>query len=368
MEHEVWVEIDLSAVKHNLGKIKEAVAPETGVIAVVKANAYGHGLEKIAATLDQAGAEMFAVTSIQEAIALRKTGITKSILNLCYLSPQDVEEAIERKIIATVYNWDSAQILHEQAATLHKPLKIHIKIDTGMSRLGISAAEAVKTVPKIIDLPYFRVEGIYSHFADESDAGMVKQQFEEMQNVLFQLQQAKRIVPAVHMAKSDILFQSTQYHYDAVRPGIALYGYSPTGRELKPALNLKTVLVQIKRIPKGAKVGYMQTYTAPSEMLIGILPIGYSHGYDRGLSNKGYVLVDDWKCPVIGRVCMSQTIIDLSPVRSTSRLHIGKEVTVIGKGNRQEIAVNEIAKLLDTNSYEIVTRIPSSVHRIYSGE
>ena len=150
-----------------------------------------------------------------------------------------------------------------------------------------------------------------------------------------------------------------------MRPGIALYGYKPNGEGLEPALSLKTKLAQIKRIKKGAKVGYMQTFTAAADMNIGILPIGYAHGYDRGLSNKGYVLIDEWKCPVIGRICMGQTIVDLSSVRISSKLHIGKEVVVIGKQGRQEITVDEVAKILDTNTYEVVTRIPESVKRIY---
>lgn len=363
--NDVWAEIDLSAIEHNVGVIKQSLMPDTGIIGVVKSNAYGHGLVEVSQKLDQSGVDMLAVTSIQEALILRSRGISKSILNLSYTDPGNVELCIDKKITITVYDFAQAETLHKEAERLKKPLHAHIKIDTGMSRLGIPADETEKYVPQIMRMPYLRIDGLYSHFADEDDIRFVKEQFGAMQKCLFDLQRNGFLVPAVHMAKSGVLFQSNGYHFDAVRPGIALYGYKPEGRGLRTALALKTKLVQVKRIKKGAKVGYMQTYTAPTEMTIGILPIGYAHGYDRGLSNKGSVLVDDWKCPIIGRICMAQTIIDLSAIRIMSKLTMGKEVVVIGRQNKQEITVDEVAKLLETNSYEVVTRIPESVPRIY---
>lgn len=362
---DVWAKIDLGAIKHNYNYVKSRVSKETGIIAVVKSNAYGHGLEKTAEALVGEGCEFFAVTSVDEAVNLRQRGISQAILNLSYTDATAVEEMINRRLVATVYDEESALVLHEAAAVLHKPLKIHIKIDTGMSRLGILPDDVMKIVPQLFDMPYFRVEGMYSHFADESDMRFVEEQYQKMQSVLFSLQKAGRVVPAVHMAKSGVLFKSTKYHFDAVRPGMALFGHKPEGKNLIPALSLMTKLAQVKRVQKGSKIGYMQTFRAPMDMTIGILPMGYAHGFDRGLSNKGYVLVDGWRCPVIGRVCMAQTIVDLSPVRSSSRLQIGQEVVVIGKQTRNEITVVEIAQLLDTNTYEVVARIPESVHREY---
>ncbi len=367
MEHDVWAEIDLKAIRHNVDIVKQQLLPDTGILAVVKANGYGHGMVEVAKSLTDSDAiDMFAVTSIEEAITLHQSGITKPILNIGYTAAKDVKEAIARGISVTVYDRDCAVMLHEVAEELRKPLRIHIKLDTGMSRLGILPDAAIKLVPEISRMPYFRVQGIFSHFADESDNQFVQQQYDTMQSILFDLQKSGYTLPAVHMAKSAVLFQSKEYHFDAVRPGLALYGYGPDGHDLQPAMSLKTVLAQIKRIPKGSKVGYMQTYVAPREMLIGVIPIGYSHGYDRGLSNKGHVLVDDWQCPVIGRVCMSQTIIDLSAVRSTSKLAIGQEVVAFGKQKRQEITVDQVAKWIDTNRYEVVARVAESVHRTYS--
>jgi alanine racemase len=365
MNSDVWAEINLSAIEHNLEVINKALLPDTGVIGVVKSNAYGHGLIEVSKVLEQSGIDMFAVTSIAEALDLRKNGISKSILNLSYTDIENVEICIDKKVTITVYDLVQAEALNSAASKIKKPLRVHIKIDTGMSRLGIAAEDVDKVVPQIMRMPYLRVDGIYSHFADEDDESFVTEQFNAMQKCLFDLQRNGFLVPAVHMAKSGILFKSNEYHFDAVRPGIALYGYKPNGEGLEPALSLKTKLAQIKRIKKGAKVGYMQTFTAPADMNIGILPIGYAHGYDRGLSNKGYVLIDEWKCPVIGRICMGQTIVDLSSVRMSSKLHIGKEVVVIGKQGRQEITVDEVAKILETNTYEVVTRIPESVERIY---
>ncbi len=366
MHHDVWAEIDLNSIQQNLATIKEALLPDTGVIAVVKSNAYGHGLVEVAKALEDAEADMFAVTSIEEAVTLRQSGITKPILNLSYTAETDVALAIEKKISVTIYDSNSASILHEAASKLKKPLRIHIKIDTGMSRLGIHVDEALSDVPKIMQMPYFRVDGIYSHFADEDDTRFVQQQYEVMQRFLFSLQQQGFLVPAVHMAKSGVLFQSKDYHFEAVRPGLALYGYGPQGHNLQPALSFKTVLAQVKKIPKGSSVGYMQTFKADRDMTIGILPVGYAHGYDRGLSNKGHVLVDGYKCPVIGRVCMALTIIDLTPV--PTRLTIGEEVVLVGEQKKAEITVKDLADLLETNTYEVVTRIPSSVHRVYHGE
>lgn len=361
--HHVWASIDLGAIKHNIVQVRSKLLSGTGIIAVIKANAYGHGLEQVVKTVES-DIDMLAVTSVHEALEVRRVSPMKAILNMSYSAAEEVEEAIAKKIAVTIYDLDSAKMLHEQAATLHKPLKAHIKIDTGMHRLGIFPEDVAKVIPQILQLPYFRIEGIFSHFADESDTRFVKHQYEIMQNCLFQLQQAGHLIPAVHMAKSSVLFQSQDYHFDAVRPGLALYGYGPEGHELRPALELKTVLAQKKRIAKGARVGYMQTFVAKADMIIGVIPIGYAHGYDRGLSNVGYVLVDGWRCPVIGRVCMSQTTIDLSNVKS--RLLIGDEVVVIGRQKNQEISVSHIADWLNTNQYEVVTRIPESVHRIYT--
>lgn len=365
MKNDVWAEIDLSAIEHNLGVIKDALLPDTGVIGVVKSNAYGHGMLEVSKALERKGIDMLAVTSVAEGVMLRSGGISKSILNLSYTDVENAEICIDKKIIVTIYDFEQAVALNEIASKFKKPLHVHVKLDTGMSRLGIGVDDVEKYVPQIMRMQYLRVDGVYSHFADEDDENFVAEQFRAMQKCLFDLQRNGFLVPAVHMAKSAILFKSNEYHFDAVRPGIALYGYKPNGHGLVPSFTLKTRLAQVKRIKKGAKVGYMQTFTAPTDMNIGILPIGYAHGYDRGLSNKGYVLIDEWKCPVIGRICMGQTIVDLSAVRMSSKLHIGKEVVVIGKQGRQEITVAEVAKLLDTNTYEVVTRIPESVHRVY---
>ncbi len=363
MEHAVWAEIDLGAISHNLGRVKEELLPDTGIIAVVKANAYGHGLVPVSRVLEQGGADMIAITSIEEGVALRKAGITIPILNLSYTAAKEVPEAIERRITVTVYDSNSADILHEQAKVLKKPLRVHLKIDTGMSRLGIVPNDVLQVVPKIVSMPYFRVDGMYSHFADESDANFVQQQYQTMQDVLFSLQRVGCVIPAVHMAKSGVIFQSKDYHFDAVRPGIALYGsgHGADSHGLEPALALKTVLAQVKKIPAGARVGYMQTFTAKKDMTIAIVPIGYAHGYDRDLSNKGYMLVDDWLCPVIGRVCMSQTILDVSAVKS--RLTIGEEVVVIGKQKKNAIAVRDVASQGNSIGHEVLAPISVAVPR-----
>lgn len=359
---EVWCEINLDAIKHNVAVVRSALLNDTGIIAVVKANAYGHGLVSVANAIEK-DVDMFAVTSIDEALKLRAAGVISSILNLSYTAANITDEAIARKITVTIYDLDNAKLLHEQAAAIKRPLKVHIKIDTGMHRLGILPEDALKIVPQIIALPYFRVEGVFSHIADESDEAFLRAQVETMRNVLFQLQRAGHILPAVHIAKSGVLFKSNEYHFDAVRPGLALYGYGVEGKNLRSAISLKTVIAQMKTVQSGAKIGYMQTFTAPKTMRLAIVPIGYAHGYDRGISNKGYMLVDGVGCPVVGRVCMSQTIIDISAVKS--RLTIGEEVVAIGQQKNQEVTVSQIAQWASTNAHEILARIPESVSRSY---
>ncbi|MFA6081832.1 MAG: alanine racemase [Patescibacteria group bacterium] len=365
MHNDVWAEVNLENIKYNFNVLKKSLMPETGIIAVVKSNAYGHGLVETSRALSDVGADMLAVTSIKEALDLRQNNITTAIINLSYTAPEDVEQCITKKITATIYDAGQAEKCNQIASDLRKPLRVHLKIDTGMSRLGILAEEVEALVPKIMRYPYLRVDGLYSHFADETDAQMVQNQYQNMQMALFSLQKQGLVVPAVHMAKSGVVFKSNQYHFDAVRAGMALYGYEDYGKNLRPSMTLKTVLAQVKKIKAGASVGYMQTFTTSKDLLIGVLPIGYAHGIDRGLSNVGHVLVDGWKCPIIGRVCMAQTIVDLSPVLMTSRIKMGDEVVVLGKQGKQEITARQIADWLGTNTYEVVTRIPESVPRIY---
>ncbi len=360
---EVWLEINQSAILNNLETIKNAVDDDTGIIAVVKANAYGHGLVNVAKLIADHGVDMLAVTSLDEGIELRRSGITRAILNLSFTDPLRAREAIENQIILTVYNLESAQLFNEQAKNLNRSIKVHLKIDTGMSRLGVLPSDVVEVFNQISDMRYLRLEGLYSHFADEDDEKFVDQQYQTMQSVLFALQRSEVSLPAVHMAKSNILFKAKKYHFDAVRPGIALYGYG-LDKKLLPAMSFKTVLAQVKKIPAGSSVGYGQTYKADKDLLIGVIPVGYYHGYDRGLSNKAEVLVAGWRCPVIGRICMSQTIIDLSPVISAAKLSIGQEVVLIGTQGKQRIEAYSLAGWLGTNVYEVITRIPESVERL----
>lgn len=357
-----YLEINLTAIKHNLQVIKGLVDPEIRVIAVVKANAYGHGLVEVGKMVWSAGADTLAVADIEEAIQLRINKVRAPILVLGYTEPTDYHRIIEHSLQVTLFNQEDVRVLSQVAADAHTPARVHVKVDTGMHRLGILPMQAGEFVEAIKKEPYLIFEAMYSHFADTSNESFAKEQIKEMQSALFSFQQAGVMdLPMVHMAASSAIEKYPEAHFDAVRPGLAIYGLEKSIMDLKPALTWKTQIVHTKRVSERAKIGYGLTFTTKRISAISVLPVGYADGYCRSLSNKAQVLIGGKRAEVIGRICMNQTIIDVTG------LHIkpGMEVTLIGRSGGDKIEVQDLAKWADTNPHEIVARLNPNLYRKY---
>jgi len=358
------VEVDLNAISHNLRVIKKNVDPDSKIIGVVKGNAYGHGLIDTARAIWTSGAEIMAVADLNEAVELRVAKIRVPIIVLGFVESSEFRRLLDFDIAMTVSDLETAHKLSLEAKRMNKWAKIHIKVDTGMTRYGFAAQEAVENYQKIQSLNHIKIEGIYSHFADASDANFSRGQIKEFQNVLFNFQQARIQTPMVHMAATEGLFKYQESHFDAVRCGLGLYGYygfKQEMNELQSALELKTKIALIKRVSEGQTVGYRRTFTAKRSMKIAVLPIGYADGYPRSLSNVAEVLVDGKRAKVVGRICMNATMVDVTGLKCFQ----GDEVVLIGHQGSDKVDADEVAKWADTNSHEILSRISPILPREY---
>jgi alanine racemase len=367
-----FLEIDLRAISHNIKNLVRFLPDDVGVIAVVKSNAYGHGLVEVSKTAWLSGADFLAVASLEDAMKLRSADIKAPILVMGYLEKDELLEAYEHGISITVYDMGLAEFLSKEVVRRTavatgigriKKAKVHIKVDTGMHRLGVLDELAPDFIETIINLPGLDLEGIYSHFADVSNKPFSKKQLMLFNNVLFHLQQRKMPIPKVHLANSQAIVDIQDSFFDYVRPGLLIYGLCPSFKDSQPALTFKTLIAQTKTIKEGESVGYGCTWKAPRETMLAVLPVGYADGYGRGLSNTGEVLIGEKRCPVRGRVCMNQTIVDIT--RVPTRVKIGDEAVLIGKQGNDTIAVEELAKKLETNPHEIVSRLSPSLPRIF---
>ena len=364
-----WAEVDLDALAHNIHEVRRLTAKESLILAAVKADAYGHGAVASSKTFLENGADRLGVARLREAVELRDAGIEAPILNLGYTPEAQYVTLIGRNITATIYTLDQAQTLDDAAARLNAKAVIHIKIDTGMNRLGFQPNdETLRAIAKINALHNVELEGIYTHFAvsDIADKTYTRRQFELFMLVLKELG-ARGIEPPIkHVSNSAAIIDLPEYDLDMVRPGIMLYGYeSGSGVDLsrvslKPAMALKTRISNLKAVPMGAGISYGLTYTTKHPSIIGTLPVGYADGYRRGLSNKGWADYNGERAPIVGRVCMDQCMIDLT---DTAGVESGDEVTLFGGGCAP--SVEEIARMLDTIPHEVTCDIARRVPRVY---
>lgn len=358
----VWAEIDLANLKHNLREVRRAVGRETNVLAVVKADAYGHGMLRVAKTLEKEGVNFFGVANIAEAMELRKVCPRASILVLGCPHPKQAPLYIKHRIIPTISCLEDATLFEKLLSQSKQVMPVHVKVDTGMGRLGIWHKHALQVIQKIKACKHLDIQGLYTHFAnaDHEDKKHTLEQMEYFQYLLEVLKTLKIRPRYVHAANSMGLARFRAAHLNLVRPGIVLYGINPAGKplplKLKPVMVLKTRVALIKDVEKGRAVSYGSTYRAKAHTKIGVLPIGYSHGYRVGFSNKTQVIIRGKRYPVVGRVTMDQTLVDLGSKTPVKRWD---EVFIIGSG----VSAKELASHVGTIPYEIVCSVHSRIPR-----
>ncbi|MCH6268686.1 alanine racemase [Neobacillus citreus] len=362
---DTWVEVDLDCIAENVTSVKKQLPEGVDIFAVVKANAYGHGDIQVAETALNAGAVYLAVAFIDEAIALRKKGITAPILVLGASRPGDALVAVQNNITLTVFQKEWLEDAKQQLNT-NDQLKVHVKVDTGMGRIGVRTVEELKAVEQTIATDSrLLFEGIFTHFAtaDELETAYFNEQLGKFEALVGTLAERPKYI---HASNSAAAIRFPKAYFNAVRLGIVMYGLTPSPEmeqeipfSLKEAFSLKTKLVHIKKLPKGNKVSYGATYESEQEEWIGTLPIGYADGWIRRLQGQE-VLIAGLRAPIVGRVCMDQCMI-----RLPFEIPVGTTVTLIGSEGDQLISVNEIAAKLDTINYEIPCIIASRVPRIY---
>ena len=370
-ERPTWIEIDLSAIANNTRRIQAIVGPEVRILASLKADAYGHGAIKVARTVLHNGASMVGVATVSEATPLREAGIVAPILVFGYVPLWQMREAVQLGLTITLYTVESAQALSRAAVALGKRVNVHVKVDTGMGRLGVRAeqvAEVVALVREIQDLPGLHLEGIFTHFAmaDTADLTHAHMQLQRFLIVLEALEALGMRPPLVHAASSAALLSLPEARFDMVRPGIALYGLEPSEdvplpEGFRPALSFKTQVAQVKVIPAGEGIGYGCTYVTEEATRIAVLPVGYADGFRRGPSNWGTVLLHGQEAALVGRVCMDQCMVNVSHLPQT---RVGDEVLLIGRQGAATLTAEQVAQRLGTSNYEVVSAILARVPRV----
>jgi alanine racemase len=366
-----WLEIDLGAIGTNARRLKEIVGPSVALMATLKADAYGHGAVKVARTVLRNGATWLGVATVSEATPLRAAGITAPILVYGYIPPWQARDAVKTDIRATVYAMDTAQALSRAATALGAGMRVHIKVDTGMARLGLRAedpAAIVAFIRELHALPGIEVEGVYTHFAtaDEADQSYARKQLERFHAVLASLDAAGLRPPIVHAANSAATLSLPDARFDMVRPGIALYGLNPSTdvplpEGFRPALTFKTQIAQIKTIPAGEGISYGATYVTTEPERIAVLPVGYADGFRRAPSHWGAVLIRGQRAPLRGRVCMDQTIVSVQHIPDA---RAGDEVVLLGEQGHERIIAEDVAEKLGTSNYEVIAALLARVPRV----
>ena len=374
-----WAEVDLDCLIHNFNAFRQAVeksgqgGKKAGIMAVVKANAYGHGAVTVAKTLVDAGADYLAVATLDEAIELRKADITTPILVLSSISPDRNGEVIRYGITSTIYFYEAAKMLAKAALKRGKTAKIHIKIDTGMTRVGFDWKTATENILEVAKIRGLEIEGLFTHFAtaDEADSDYTKMQFERYMQVAQGLKQSGLAIPIKHVCNSAAAINYPWMHLDMIRPGISLYGCYPAGEEgqekekivLKPVMSFKTEVIRVREVDEGTSVSYGRIFTAKRKSCIATIPVGYADGFTRMLTGKASVLVKGCKAPVVGKICMDQCMIDVTGVPET--VEIGDEVVLFGTQAGNRILADDLGNLAGTINYEILCMVSRRIPRYY---
>lgn len=364
--------VSLDAIAHNFAEMKKNIAKGTKIVAVIKADGYGHGAEAIARLIEDYDYIWgFAVATPEEALQLRTFGVKKPILILGIVFEEYFTQMIAKEIRLTVCTYEMAQKLSEEAQRQGRDVHIHIGLDTGMSRIGFAdRQESVEEIKKISQLPNLKIEGMFTHFAraDETDRSPAIDQLNSYLNFAKLLEDAGIQIPMKHCSNSAGIIRVPEANLNAVRAGITIYGIYPSNEverdivKLIPAMELKSHISYIKTVEPGAAFSYGGTFTAKKEMKVATIPVGYADGYPRSLSNKGWVLIHGKKAPILGRVCMDQFMVDITKIPDAKA---GDEVTLIGKDGKEFISIEKFGDLSGRFSYEFACDISKRVPRVY---
>ena len=373
MPRPTWAEVNLGAIRANLGDLRGLLAPGVKVLGVVKADAYGHGMVPVARALESAGVDMLGVVMVEEGVRLREAGVALPILMMGSIPEDETEALVAHDLVATVADAATAEAIDREARRAAKVVPVHLKVDTGMNRLGVRAEEAVGVAEAVAGLKHLRLDGVYTHFAcaEMPDRTATEDQLRRFAEVLRALGEQNLKPQMVHAANTAALVTAPESHFDMVRPGLGLYGIlpcegAPKAVRLKPALALRSRVAHLKRVPRGEGVSYGHTWRAQRDSVVGLLPIGYGDGYPWALSNKGQVRVGEGPqaplCPVVGRVCMDATLVDLTDL---PRPEVGLAATLIEADAESPISASAVARQSGTIPYEILTGLTSRVPRVY---
>ncbi|HEY4662671.1 MAG TPA: alanine racemase [Candidatus Humimicrobiaceae bacterium] len=380
-----WAEINLANLSHNLKIIRSFTASkDTKVMAVVKADAYGHGAIEVSRRAMKCGVNALGVAIVEEGVELRKSGIKIPIYVLGESPPEAVEEAIKRNLILNINSYKSAQFVSKECERIRKKVMININIDTGMNRIGINFKDAVSKILKIFSLPNLKLEAVSTHFscAGSRDDYYTEQQWKRFSEIIEKLKDTKIAIKNFHCANSAAFLKHKHMHLDMVRTGISVYGLNPYDEDyadwldteasnavsgLKPVFSLKTRITFIKEVPPGELISYCGTFKTKRESIIATVPVGYADGYSRLLANKAVVLINGKSAPVVGNITMDQFMIDITDAAKGSHINVGDEVVLIGDSGGKKITADNIARLMDTINYEVVCMIKKRIPRIYVG-
>ncbi len=379
-----WAEIDLLASEYNIRRIRSLLAPNVKVLAMIKAEAYGHGMAGVARAAERAGASMLGFASLSEALAFadethpeRNAVESKDALpspslprlvvgwTPCWLA----ESAIRNDVACMVCELETASEFARAAQAIGKPARVHVKVDTGMHRLGFMPDEAAEAIAKIATMDGLALEGVFTHFAkaDEADPAYTYNQFEKFKRILSEIEARGIHIPIKHCANSPAILRFPEMHLDMVRPGIILHGLDPSDdvpcpSDFKPVMTLKTMIASVKTLPPGSPVSYGGTYLTQSYERIAVIPIGYADGFRRKPNNWGEVLVHGQRAPIVGRVCMDQCMINVTHI---PEVKLGDEVVLIGAQGDDRIRAEDVALKLGTNNYETASMVMARVPRLY---
>lgn len=365
--HPTQLTIDLAAIRHNYREVAKRLHATQQIICVIKSNAYGHGLTRVAASLADEGAAFFGVRDLDEGMALRQAGIRKPILLLLGIIDEAFEALVEHQLTPVLFDLEIARSFNDYLKARDIKHRVHIKIDTGMTRLGVPADKVLNFFTALRDCPQLEIEGVLTHLADATNASYTAQQTELFNKAHRELIESSWNIPYWHGSNSIGALRNLFPQTELVRAGIVLYGSYPDASladeiQLRPAMRWTTEILDLKEVPSGTAVSYGCTYITKRPSRIAVLPVGYADGYPRLLSNRGSVLVQGQRAPIAGRVCMDLTMVDVSDIPSCQ---VGDRVTLLGSDGNDNISAEEMATWAETISYEIHASIASRVPRHY---